>query len=107
MIADVAFLSASPIVLIEENENAGVDRRRAIELLAQNGKMIFLSTHDPLLALRADKRIVIHNGGIAEIRDTTAAERNSLLRLEQMDRELQACRDLLRGGDEVIPTVLT
>lgn len=107
MIADVAFLSASPIVLIDEIENAGVDRRRAIELLAQNGKMIFLSTHDPLLALRADKRIVIRNGGIAEIRDTTAAERNSLLRLEQMDRELQACRDLLRGGDEVIPTVLT
>ena len=33
MISDVAFLSASPIVLIDEIENAGVDRQKALSLL--------------------------------------------------------------------------
>lgn len=104
MIADVALLSASPIVLIDEIENAGVDRRRAIELLAKSGKMIFLSTHDPLLALNTDKRVVIRNGAIAELRETTAAERDSLRQLAQLDRKLQACRDRLRDGREVTLT---
>ena len=38
MIADVACLSASPIVLIDEIENAGVDRRRALDLLVKEEK---------------------------------------------------------------------
>ncbi len=33
MIVDVAFLCKSPIVLIDEIENAGIDRRKAMELL--------------------------------------------------------------------------
>ena len=47
MIADTAFMSNSPIVLIDEIENAGIDRRQAIELLARNDKIILVSTHDP------------------------------------------------------------
>ena len=47
MIADTAYISESPIVLIDEIENAGVDRRQAIELLAKKEKIIFVSTHDP------------------------------------------------------------
>ena len=38
MIADVACLSASPIVLIDEIENAGVDRLRALDLLVKKEK---------------------------------------------------------------------
>lgn len=34
-----------------------------------------MSTHDPLLALNADKRIVIKNGGISKIIETTAKEK--------------------------------
>ncbi|WP_243670088.1 hypothetical protein [Methanoculleus chikugoensis] len=64
MIADTALLSSSPpIILIDELENAGIDRREAIEILVGNEKIVLMSTHDPLLALRADKRIVIRNGG--------------------------------------------
>lgn len=35
MIADVAYLSSSPIVLIDEIENAGVDRKKALDLLVK------------------------------------------------------------------------
>ncbi len=38
MIADTALMSASPIILIDERENAGIDRREAIKLLANHEK---------------------------------------------------------------------
>lgn len=38
MIADTALLSSSPIVLIDEIENAGVDRKKALELLVRKEK---------------------------------------------------------------------
>ena len=38
MIADIALLSASPIVLIDEIENAGIDRKRSLDLLDREGK---------------------------------------------------------------------
>lgn len=51
MIADTAFMSTSPIVLIDEIENAGIDRRQAIELLAPAETRSSSFRHDPLLAL--------------------------------------------------------
>ena len=101
MIADTALMSASPIILIDEIENAGIDRREAIKLLAGHEKIILMSTHDPLLALRADKRIVIKNGGIAKILVTTETERQSLTSIEEMDGILQNLRNHLRAGDTI------
>ena len=54
MIADTAILSSSPIVLIDEIENAGIDRKKALELLVSEDKIVLMATHDPLLARRAD-----------------------------------------------------
>ena len=84
MIADAALLSASPVVLIDEIENAGVDRKRALDLLVGGAKIVLISTHDPLLALRGARRLVIRNGGIAEVLDTSAAERRNLERIERL-----------------------
>lgn len=39
MIADVACISSSPIVLIDEIENAGIDRQSAINFLAKSEKL--------------------------------------------------------------------
>ena len=71
MIADTAILSKSPIVLIDEIENAGIDRKKALELLVSKDKIVLMATHDPTLALIADKRIVINNGGIKNIIQTS------------------------------------
>jgi ABC-type lipoprotein export system ATPase subunit len=56
MIADTALLSPSPLVLIDELENAGVDRRRALDLLVGEDKIVLVSTHDPVLALLGRRR---------------------------------------------------
>jgi len=101
MIADAALLSASPVVLIDEIENAGVDRKRALDLLVAKDKIVLISTHDPLLALRGGRRLVIRGGGIAEVIETSAAEQANLARLERIDHGLMALRDRLRRGERI------
>lgn len=98
MIADTAVLSASPIVLIDEIENAGIDRKKALDLLVSQDKIVLMATHDPLLALMADKRIVIKNGGIDKIIETTAEEKELLVQLNDIDSIMQEARKKLRAG---------
>ncbi|MDD3653151.1 MAG: ABC transporter ATP-binding protein [Desulfotomaculaceae bacterium] len=106
MIADTANMSNSPVILIDEIENAGIDRRQAVELLAKSEKIIFISTHDPLLALRADKRIVIKNGGIDKVIEICEAERKSLAAIERIDHTLQMLRNRLRTGEIITEELL-
>lgn len=103
MIADTAYMSSSPIVLIDEIENAGIDRKQAIAILAKNDKIVFMSTHDPLLALSADKRIVIKNGGISKIIETTDDERASQEIIEKLDSTIMNIRNMLRHGEIITP----
>ncbi|NLL80906.1 MAG: ABC transporter ATP-binding protein [Tissierellia bacterium] len=101
MIADTAILSSSPIVLIDEIENAGIDRKKALDLLVSKDKIVLMATHDPTLALIADKRIVIKNGGISKIIETSEEEREILKKLEEMDTFIQGMRSDLRAGEEL------
>lgn len=101
MIADTAILSSSPIVLIDEIENAGIDRKKALELLISQDKIVLMATHDPLLALMADKRIVIKNGGIHAILETTPEEKALLSDLSHIDEIMQNARNKLRLGEKL------
>ena len=99
MIADTAILSKSPIILIDEIENAGIDRKRALRLLLSEDKIVLMATHDPILALMGDRRIVIKNGGIHKVIETTDQEREILSELEKLDKTLLAYRTKLRSGE--------
>ena len=99
MIADTAILSSSPIVLIDEIENAGIDRKKALELLVSADKIVLMATHDPTLALIAIKRVIIKNGGIAKIIETTPEEKEILKELDKMDEKIQKMRANLRNGE--------
>ncbi|NMB35632.1 MAG: ATP-binding cassette domain-containing protein [Firmicutes bacterium] len=99
MIADCALLSYAPIVLIDEIENAGINRRKAMELLTGEDKIVFLTTHDPLLALLAHTRLVIENGGIHSVIQRTKKEEKTLQRLEIADNKMVELRTRMRGGE--------
>ena len=101
MIADTAILSSSPIVLIDEIENAGIDRKKALDLLISEDKIVLMATHDPTLALIADKRIIIKNGGISKIIETSPEEKELLIELERMDNIIQGMRTKLRQGEKL------
>ncbi len=100
MIADTALLSWSPVLLIDEIENAGVDKRNALELLLKSDKIIVIATHDPVLALSANRRLVFENGAIKTILHRTGGEEAVLARLSDMELLMSRARGLLRmGGD--------
>ncbi|PLX90340.1 MAG: ABC transporter, partial [Desulfuromonas sp.] len=99
MIADTAILSQSPIVLIDEIENAGIDRKKALALLVREEKIVLMATHDPILALMGQRRLVIRHGGVAKIIGTSEQERANLKQLEQLDQQLMALRHRIRQGD--------
>jgi len=101
MIADVAILSKSPIVLIDEIENAGIDRKKALDLLVGEEKIVLMATHDPILALMGDKRIIISNGGIDKVMKITKEEKAILHKLESLDEVIQGMRTKLRYGQEL------
>ena len=103
MIADTALLSWSPVLLIDEIENAGVDKRKALDLLLASDKIIVMATHDPVLALAADRRLVFEQGAVAAVLARTEAEDCLLARLEDMERQWSEVREALRRGADVTP----
>jgi ABC-type lipoprotein export system ATPase subunit len=104
MIADTAILSKSPVVLIDEIENAGIDRQKALSLLVAEDKIVLIATHDPMLALLAEKRIVIKNGGIASVITSSIDEQKNLAELQALDDKMREVRNRLRQG-ELIETI--
>lgn len=101
MIADVACIGQAPIVLIDEIENAGVNKKRALDLLVNKDKIVLMATHDPLLIMLADKRVVIKNGGMHKIITTNKKEREFYTELEKLDNKLQATKEFFRAGNEL------
>lgn len=101
MIADCAILSESPVILIDEIENAGINRRRALELLTGEDKIVIIATHDPVLALLSNRRLVIDNGGIREVIENGEGEKEILQQLEQMDAIHSQIREQIRNGKKL------
>lgn len=102
MIADTALMSSSPIVLIDELENAGVNREKAINLLIREDKIILIATHDPILALIGKKRLVIRNGGIVKMITTSKKEKENALLMKKIDERLLNLREKVRQGEELV-----
>lgn len=101
MIADTALVGHSPIVLIDEIENAGIDRRKALDLLVKKLKVILVATHDPVLALMADRRIVLKNGGIRKVLETTPEEKENLRVLQRLDGAVVSIRNAIRDAKTI------
>ncbi|WP_027184065.1 ATP-binding cassette domain-containing protein [Desulfovibrio inopinatus] len=101
MIADTALLSQAPIILIDEIENAGVDKSKALDLFVDNNKIVLIATHDPFLALSTDQRIIIRNGGIDKVILTTSEEKKKLVELKKLDDAAMQLRTRLRRGEVI------
>lgn len=98
MAADIAIISDSPIVLIDEIENAGIRKREALRLLAGSGKIVVVVTHDPLLALLASRRVVMSEGGMRQVAERTEDEVRVCDRLAKIDEWLIMLRETIRDG---------
>jgi len=100
MVSDVANISISPIILIDEIENAGIRKEEAIKILVEEGKILIV-THDPSLALSADKRIIIKDGGVVKILDTSLKEKGIAHYLNWIENYGLNIREKIRDGEEI------
>lgn len=103
MVADTALVCRSPIVLIDEIENAGIDRRAAFNLLLSQEKIVLSATHDPLLALLAPRRLCMRHGAMHSLHQRTSEEEAILADLEALDDIHAAVRSQLRHGQRITP----
>lgn len=99
MVADMAYISDSPIILIDEPENAGIDGDKVLQVLASKGKTAFISTHDPIIALSCDKRIVIKNGAISAVINRKDNEIELLSKLKNYNKKFSIIRENIRNGE--------
>ena len=67
LIADATVICSTPVVLLDEVENAGIHRTRAVQLLRQYRKIFIFVTHDPRIALLSDFRIVMQGGCVTQV----------------------------------------
>lgn len=98
LIADAILIGAAPIILLDEIENAGIFKQEVIELIVDSGKVIVFVTHDPVIALHTDRRIIMENGAIKGILGRDESEIHVARNLIVLDQRIGAIREELRAG---------
>ncbi|PJC86673.1 ABC transporter ATP-binding protein [Vibrio sp. HA2012] len=106
MIADTALISNAPIVLVDEIENAGINKTKGIEILASEGKMVLIASHDPNLIITAQKRVIMKNGSMSKLIISDAIEREHLNYFLKMDKIIEEFRERLRNGNSLTEETL-
>ncbi|OOB79467.1 MAG: ABC transporter ATP-binding protein [Epulopiscium sp. Nuni2H_MBin003] len=99
MIADIALISDNPIILIDEIENAGINKHIAFGILLKSNKLIFIATHDPHTSLLGDKRIIMKNGAIDKIIDKSPLEAEITEKLKHMYNFQIECQTKIKKGE--------
>lgn len=101
LIADAVIIGNSPIILLDEIENAGIHRTKALELLKKYQKIFIFVTHDPRIALLSDFRIVMKNGAMQKLITTDNEEKVIAKEIKKLDDILTEFRDKLRSGEKL------
>jgi ABC-type lipoprotein export system ATPase subunit len=106
LIADAVIIGNSPIILLDEIENAGINRTKALELLKNYKKIFVFVTHDPRIALLSDFRIVMKSGSMQKLIRTNQEERLAAGELKKFDDIILHFRGLIRAGEEISEKIL-
>ena len=102
LIADAILIGQTPILLLDEIENAGINKERVITCLREYKKAVIFVTHDPYLALITDRRIIMKNGAVSAVLEPNGSERGIIETVTGMDARLWELRERIRNG-EMIP----
>ena len=101
LIADAVVIGNSPVLLLDEIENAGIHRGRALELLRNYNKIFIFVTHDPRIALLSDFRIVMSKGAMQQVLYPDDAERVVADEISKLDDLMLKFRNRLWRGERI------
>lgn len=99
MVADAILISNAPLILLDEVENAGIFRERVIEVLKEHCKSVIFVTHDPLVSLLSDRRIVMKHGGVEKVLYPEGRELHIRDMVARIDLTLCRFRERIRAGE--------
>jgi len=105
MVADAILISNTPIVLLDEVENAGIFKDRVIEALRRYHKALLFVTHDPLVSLLSDRRIVMQDGAVVKVLTPNGSEQSALKQMLEYDAAMAHIRELIRAGELITKAV--
>jgi len=91
----------SPIILLDEIENAGINLTRALELLRKYEKIFIFVTHDPRITLSSDYRIVMKGGAMQDAITTSPEEKRIGEKVTHMDKIIVGLRDQISSGERM------
>ena len=101
LIADAVIIGHSPIILLDEIENAGIHRAKALEMLRKYDKIFLFVTHDLRIALNSDFRIVMKNGAMQKVIATEDEEQRVAERIKRLDDLVLDFVKKLRTGERL------
>jgi ABC-type lipoprotein export system ATPase subunit len=101
LIADAVVIGNSPVLLLDEIENAGIHRGRAMELLRNYQKIFIFVTHDPKIALLSDFRIVMSNGAMQKVIYPDGDEKIIAGEISKLDDLMLKFRNRLWEGERI------
>jgi ABC-type lipoprotein export system ATPase subunit len=99
-IADAIKIGNAPILLLDEVENAGIAKERVVTRIKEHRRAVILVTHDPLLALSTDRRIVMQNGAVREVIYPSGSEHVLVSKLSGIDQYVSEIREKVRNGEQ-------
>ena len=99
MIADAVVISDTPILLLDEIENAGIFKDEVITRLKGKNKAVIFVTHDPYVSLLSDRRIVMRGGEVKAVLYPGNSETETLEKIRRMDCEISEIRERIRMGE--------
>ncbi len=106
LIADAVVIGNSPIILLDEIENAGIHRTRALDLLRRYRKIFVFVTHDPRIALLSDVRVVMRSGAMQKLIPKDVRERKVADALSRLDDIILEYRAKIRAGEPLDDSAL-
>lgn len=98
LIADALLIGAAPIILLDEIENAGIFKQEVLGVIHDTGKIIMFVTHDPVIALHTNKRLIMENGGVRKVINQNETEIFAARNLVELDKHIGVIREELRAG---------
>lgn len=101
MVADAITVSNTPLILLDEVENAGIFKDRVIETLKRYKKALIFVTHDPMVSLMSDRRIVMQHGAVQKVLEPNGCEQSALETVIELDRIMYRMREQIRAGEMI------
>lgn len=102
LIADAVIIGNSPIILLDEIENAGINLTRALEMLRKYEKIFIFVTHDPRITLSSDYRIVMKGGAMQDAITTSPEEKRIGEKITALDKIIVGLRDRISSGEHML-----